>query len=246
MAKLNQLIAIAKGVKGDAYSKVTNSYHQLQKLPLFAGLVRTYRPLDEENGEKLPGESKLLQLRAEDVLADVAKELTRLFDVTATIDFTNTIARADVIVDGEVLIESAPVPFLLFLEKQLKDLEAMVRKLPMLDPARTWTYDPNTAAQRAETETTIRQKKVPKNHVLAPATDKHPAQVQPYNEDVLVGYWDTVHFSGALPLARVKQLLERIDTLRQAVKFAREQANMAEVVDKRGIGKKVFDFLLAA
>lgn len=47
---------------------------------------------------------------------------------------------------------------------------------------------------------------VPRNHVKAEATDKHPAQVEVYHEDVPVGYWTTVKFSGALPARRVNEL----------------------------------------
>jgi hypothetical protein len=35
--------------------------------------------------------------------------------------------------------------------------------------------------------------------VKAEATEKHPAQVEVYHEDVVVGQWKTVKFSGALP-----------------------------------------------
>ena len=241
--KLNQIVAVEKGVKSDVYGAVTKAYHLIQKIPLFAGFTRTYRPADE-NGDVLPGETKLLQERAEEVLADVSRQLIRLFDVTATKDFTNTKAMADIVVDGVTLIPNAPVPYLLFLEKQLKDLDAFIRKLPVLDPAREWTYDPNTSSQRAITETTKSTKKVPRNHVKAAATDKHPAQVEVYQEDVLVGFWDVVHYSGSLPLDRVKQLLERITTLTEAVKMAREQANMTDVIDGRGTGKKIFDYIL--
>ncbi len=57
----------------------------------------------------------------------------------------------------------------------------------------------------------------------AEATDKHPAQVGVYYEDVAVGFWRTVKFSGALPAKRVGELLERVEKLQQAVKFARER-----------------------
>lgn len=70
---------------------------------------------------------------------------------------------------------------------------------------------------------TVRTKKVPRNHVKAEATDKHPAQVDVYYEDVPVGYWTTVKFSGALPARRVNELLDRVEKLQQAVKFAREE-----------------------
>ena len=49
-------------------------------------------------------------------------------------------------------------------------------------------------------------------------------------------------FSGALPAKRVNELLERVEKLQQAVKFAREEANSAEVADQR-IGDAVFGYL---
>jgi len=59
---------------------------------------------------------------------------------------------------------------------------------------------------------------------------------------VTVGHWRTVKFSGALPAKRINQLVERVEKLQQAVKFAREEANNAEVVEQK-TGEKVFQFL---
>jgi hypothetical protein len=217
------------------------AHHGLQKPALLAGIARTYQPKDEE-GEQLPPESTLVQVKAEDVLRDTAKTLTRLFDVTATKDWANCTARADVTVDGRVLVSGAPVAYLLFLEKQLTDIAGFLRKLPVLDAAEAWSQDPSTDAWKTEPVRTVRTKKVPRNHVKAEATDKHPAQVEVYYEDIPVGYWTTVKFSGALPARRVNELLERVDKLQQAVKFAREEANSAEVTDQR-VGDAVFGYL---
>ena len=63
-----------------------------------------------------------------------------------------------------------------------------------------------------------------------------------YYEDIAVGYWTTVKFSGALPARRVNELLDRVAKLRTAVKFAREEANATEVQDKR-VGAAVFGYL---
>jgi hypothetical protein len=63
-----------------------------------------------------------------------------------------------------------------------------------------------------------------------------------YYEDVVVGYWRTVKFSGSLPASRVNELTERVEKLQQAVKFAREEANNLEVQDQK-LGAKVFQYL---
>ncbi|WP_406860267.1 hypothetical protein ABZO31_07430 [Streptomyces sp. HUAS MG47] len=239
--KLNQIIAVEKGVKSKAQQDLTAAHQGLQKPALLAGIARTYQPKDEE-GEQLPPESTLVQLKAEEVLKDTAKTLTRLFDVTATKDWANCEARADVVVDGRVVIGEAPVSYLLFLEKQLAELMAFVRRLPVLDAAESWTQDPSTDAWKTEAVRTVRTKKVPRNHVKAEATDKHPAQVEVYYEDIPVGYWTTVKFSGALPARRVNELVDRVEKLQLAVKFAREEANAAEVTDQR-VGDAVFGYL---
>ncbi|MET8774967.1 hypothetical protein ABZV58_08055 [Nocardia sp. NPDC004654] len=49
-------------------------------------------------------------------------------------------------------------------------------------------------------------------------------------------------FSGALPARRVNEVVGRIEKLAQAVKFAREEANAAEVTDRK-TGKVIFDYL---
>lgn len=116
-------------------------------------------------------------------------------------------------------------------------------KLPVLDASESWSYDQAADCWATEPVQTTKTKKIPRNHVKAEATDKHPAQVEVYYEDVVVGHWRTVKFSGALPASRVKELLGRVDKLQQAVKFAREEANNSEVTDQR-IGERFFAYLL--
>ncbi|MCW2939918.1 MAG: hypothetical protein JWN00_2903 [Actinomycetia bacterium] len=241
MAKLNQIIAVEKGVKSGSLRELTDAHHALQKPALLAGISRTYQPKDEE-GEQLPPESTRVQVKTEDVLRQTATVLTRLFDVTATKDWANCAAKADVMVDGRALLRDVPVSYLLFLEKQLVDLHTFVKKLPLLDAAEDWTFEESADCWRTDQVRTIRTKKVPRNHVKAEATEKHPAQVEVYYEDIPVGYWTTVKFSGALPARRVNALLDRVEKLQHAVKFAREEANGAEVTDQT-TGEVVFGYL---
>jgi hypothetical protein len=241
MARLNQIIAVEKGVKSRSFQELTDAHHALQKPTLLAGISRTYRPKDEE-GEELPPESTKVQVKSEEIIRHTVTILTRLFDVTATKDWTNCVAKADVVVDGQPLLRDVPVAYLLFLEKQLVDLHTFVRKLPVLDAAESWVYDASADAWATEPAQTTRTKKIPRNHVKAEATEKHPAQVEVYYEDVIVGYWKTVKFSGALPAKRVNELLERVEKLQQAVKFAREEANGVDVVEQE-LGEKVFRYV---
>lgn len=117
-----------------------------------------------------------------------------------------------------------------------------MKKLPLLDAAEDWRFEESADHWRTEPVRTIRTKKVPRNHVKAEATEKHPAQVEVYYEDIAVGYWTTVRFSGALPARRVNELVDRVEKLQHAVKFAREEANGLEITDQH-TGEVVFNYL---
>ena len=239
--KLNQVIAIEKGTKGRSLQELTEAHQTLQKPALLAGISRTYRPKDEE-GEQFPPESTRVQIKAEDIIRKISEGLTKLFDVVATKDWANCTAKADIVVDGKVLLSQVPATYLLFIEKQLVDLHTFIKKLPVLDSSETWTFDPSADCWATEPVQTVKTKKIPRNHVKAEATEKHPAQVEVYYEDVVVGGWRTIKFSSALPAQRINELLSRVEKLQEAVKFAREEANNLEVVEQK-VGAKIFDYL---
>ena len=50
-----------------------------------------------------------------------------------------------------------------------------------------------------------------------------------YMEDVWVGSWTTTRYSGAVPAATRNAMLERVRKLLDAVKAAREEANLMSV-----------------
>lgn len=242
-AKLNQIIAIEKGVKAASFQEIAQAQQVLQKAQALTGISRTYQPKDEE-GEQFPPEFTRVQVSAEAVLKEASKTLTKLFDITATKDWANCSAKADIVVDGKAVATGVPATYLLFLEKQLADLQAFLRKLPVLDAAETWTFDTASDCYVTAPVQTAKTKKIPRNHVKAEATEKHPAQVEVYYEDIVVGYWKTLKFSGALPASRVKDLLERVDKLQDAVKFAREEANAMETAEKK-IGDALLGYVFA-
>lgn len=240
---MNQVIAVEKNVKSRALQDLTEAHHLLQKSALLAGISRTYRPKDEE-GEQLPPEPTRVQLKSEEIIRKTSETLSKLFDVVATKDWANCKAKADVVVDGQAILRDVPATYLLFLEKQLVDLHTFIKKLPVLDASESWTFDQSADCWATEPVITTRTKKVPRNHVKAEATEHHPAQVEVYYEDVTVGNWRTIKFSGALPARRVNELLTRVEKLQEAVKFAREEANNLEVEDVK-TGEAILGYLFA-
>lgn len=242
MTQLNQIVAVEKGLKARTGTAVTKMYHDLQKVPLFAGFSKVYQPKDEE-GDQLPPERQLVQRNVESVLQDASKALTALFDVTLTKDTANTAAKADVTVDGQVLLADASVPYLLSLEKQLLDWRTVVSKLPVTDPSEVWTFDDGTMLYRTDPVQTTRTRKVPRVLEKAPATERHPAQVETYMVDEVVGTWTTTRLSGAVQEARRTQLVDRVNRLIDAVKVAVEQANRYEITQMQA-GETIFAYLL--
>ncbi|KKN31052.1 hypothetical protein LCGC14_0828030 [marine sediment metagenome] len=240
MPKMHQVISIESGTKTRVMRDLTAIYHNLQHAPGFAGLTKTYEPTDEE-GVQFPDEGQLVQQEVETLLQQVAETVTELFDVVATKDRGNCEARADVVVDDKPLLKDVPATHLLFLEKQLKDIQTVVDKIPTLDPAYEWKKD-EAGGYRSNAVTTTKTQKVPEVIQVAKATEHHPEQAQLINVDRLAGHWTTTKLSGAISADRKKQLRGRIATLINAVKFAREAANNTEI-DRREVGTTIFGYL---
>lgn len=234
MAKLNQIIAVRNDINNRQNRVVTDFYHSVQKPEPFNGMVRNYQPFVDLAENYVPGESVLVRNRVSTVLAGVTEAMARMWDLNATIDVTNTVATAAVVLeDGTVLTAALPATHLLFLEKQLVDIRTIISRLPVLDPAFVWTMDEQTGLWSTEELKTLRTKKEKKVLVAYPATDKHPAQVATYDEDMPVGNWSTRKLSGAVPATTVAKMMARVDNVLMAVKKAREAANQTTVMDAK-------------
>lgn len=239
--RLNQVVAIEKGVNSRATAEISEVYKMVQKPVLFNGFNKTYLPVDED-GEKYPDESQKVQLKVADVLERVKESKVELLDAVAQKDYANMGATADVVVDGNVLVSKAPVPYLLFLEKQLTDVRTLIGAVPVLDPNEDWTLDAGNGIYKSKALKTHRTKKVTKPLVLFPATDKHPAQTDKIIEDVVVGFWEQVKMSGAVEEKAQKALLKRVETLLDAVKQAREEANNSDA-PKVAVGEALLGYI---
>lgn len=229
MVKLNQILAVEKGKKARTYAQISEIYKAIQKGGLFTGMTRSYQPKNDDDNERLPAENVLVQQRVPELIATVRAETIEAWDITATKEWGNVEAVADIVVGGVTLVAEAPVTYLLYLEKQLKDLHAFVSTLPTLDPAETWTYDPAIDAYATGETQTHRSQKRPRVIVKYDATEQHPAQTEIFTEDEIVGFWTIRKFSGAMQAADRKAMLDRVEALMEAVKQARELANGIDV-----------------
>lgn len=232
---LHQLLAVKKSRYPRNYGRISDVHQICQKADQFSGMSRVYSPL-KEDGEMFPPEAKRIQQTLRGTIGDSKGVLDEAQELYAenwqdqlSLDRTNQTAKANVVVGGTPILENVPVSFLLFLEKQLQDVKTFFEKLPVLDPNEEWTRDAAKDCWVTRPTPTQKTKKVPKTLVKAEATDKHPAQVEVFHEDVTIGTWNLTKFSSAISAAEKREMLRRVTTLLTAVKIAREQANSISV-----------------
>lgn len=237
----NQILAIEKGIKTRTMAELTEFHKITQKSSLMNGQSRKFHATHED-GEHFPDENQHVQYNYRDVFNQLQKSMVGYINITGTKDWTNCEAKADVKINGDIIIPQVPATHLLFLEKQLKDLETFVLKIAQLDPGEEWSWDASEGYHRTGTLKQNRTKKVQEGLVLHPPTKEHPAQTQMVTKDVTIGYWHTVKYSGAIERSEKKNILARIEIFSNAVKMAREEANRAEAKQQHH-GKAVMDFV---
>ncbi len=241
MGKLNQVIAVVTSKKKLANEAVAAAGQSIQKETLFEGISRTYTPRDEE-GERFPAESKSVQTSVDQLIETVCGPLTEMFDTVLTQETANQAASGALELDGRCLARDLPVTYLLFLEKQLNDLIAFINKLPVLNLAEDWQWDDRANRYASAPSETVKTKKVPRAFVKYEATKEHPAQVEMFTEDTVVGSWKTIKFSGALKASDKAAMLDRARRLHEAVVTTREACNSIEATQQR-IGRSLLDFV---
>lgn len=242
--KLNQIIAVEKGLKERTHRELTDIYQSLGKTEPMQGLSRTYAPLTED-GERMPPENKYVQVKVSELLSRIQKIMGEIADVTYTKDCGNTVAKADIAVDGTVLAKDVPATYLLYLEKVVTDLRTVLASLPKLDPADKWVWNAQQGFYESVPSMTARTKKTQAFIVVegSGVPDKGVApQVREVTNDVLAGYWTLTKFSATLEPTVVTALVERADKLLRAVKFAREEANGVEVPQLK-IAESLFGYI---
>ena len=239
--KLNQLIAFVAGKKPKIQQFLTPVHHGWHK-DRISGINRTYAPLDE-TGEVFQAENRSVQVRVPDAIDKVTLQIADFMNIIATQEYSNTLAKADVLIDKVEILKDVPISALLFLEKQLIDLHTLAANLPTLSTDRIWTEDDARHCYVTSPEQTAKTNKKIEVIVKYEATKEHPAQTEMVSLDRTIGHWTTIHMSGALPEKERDAIVARIEALRDAVKIAREKANDIEVTFIKDFGPSVLDYI---
>lgn len=251
---LHEILAVEQDVKANAERTRNQLIETFRtKQSHFTGMRRTFRPFSvdettgEEGGERLEAETRLAKTVPEQL--DLAmREVAKALELGMQVDEANTRAKADIVVDGRVLLADVPATFLLQLERRLREVRAVFKEAPTFDPVRVWSVDPAADKKhvlRAEPVTTVRKKRTRKYNVMVEATKEHPAQVDIMEVDEPIGEIRSYDWTGMLSTGKKEALLEQVDRLISAVKQARSRANTVEVDTERKVSTVLVDYLLA-
>ena len=246
MARLHELLAVEGDLAGTYQKILSETKTNFTKHPDRYFGQHTRIEMFDENAPKEADIHKEMDDTVLNKLNYTADHIIRYLDAVFQKEKTNQFAMADLIVDGVTIAKDVPATFLLGLENKLKKIrDDVYASIPTLQPGVKWEEDEVTGDgvwKRTYPDEKFRTKKVLKNHVKAVATDKHPAQVDVYSEDVKIAKIITDTWCGMISPAQKSAIFGRIDKLIRAVKKARQQANSTEVV-KVTIGKELFNYI---
>ncbi len=245
---LNQVVALVTGKKTQ-YQKAMAKEFGVVKQDAVDGLIRSYAPFNDEDKNIPTNDSKGIAVDLRTIIRNFGDQFSEMVDLIATNDVGNQTAIANVMVacpsgDDVCVLKDVPVTHLLYLEKALSEMRNFIANLPVLNSMYKWTFDDNRDCFVTVPIQSTRTSKRKYKFVKAEATDKHPAQVDVYDEDVPVGIWNTTYISTALDGTTKKEYLRRIDALIDGVKKAREIANGREV-EMIHYGGEIVDFIFA-
>jgi hypothetical protein len=247
MSKLHEILAVEGDLEGTAKKVINEAVNTFVKKPdHFIAFEKHYEPFNEGVENELPSESKDLVTTVGDKLDYVFGHVNNWFDAVLQKESTNQIAKADIIIDGNIIAKDVPATFLLGLENKLKDVRNLVAMVPTLAPAIPWVADQvkgEGVYRSGKLQERIRTTKVMKPVVLYEATDKHPAQVKESTEDVAIGKYVQTDWCSMISPAEKSRVMGRVDALIRAVKQARQRANNVDVL-KVKIGKTLSDYIL--
>lgn len=248
MTKLHEILAVESDLEAVAKKVIAEGLDTFTKRQQhFFARHQSWEMLDEARKNEAPADDvHFMETTVGKKLEYVENHLIKYYDTLIRKELANQLATADLIVDGQVIAPALPVTFLLGMEKRLVQVRGLYQAIPTLPPGAEWrpaddkgvgVYVVANPEVKAKTEKTIKSK------VLVPATDNHPAQIEKWFEDKIIGRSTTITWAGLITPAEKSNLLERLDNLIQAMKQARQRAN-AQVVNKDlAIGRLLFEYV---
>jgi len=250
---LHEVLAVEADAAGVAKRIATETIHTFKEKAIhFTAATRTLELFNGSDevakaaAEKAEAQYLEMVTTVNAKLEYTLKQITPYYDVVLQKEATNQDAVADLITsDGTVIGSNLPATFLLGLETKLKQLREIYEVIPTLAPGVKWEKD---AAQgkgvyrQAIPSVVAKTAKTWQHKVLVQATDKHPANIEKWEETINIGAYTKESWSSALTPTEKSELLGRIDDLIRSAKEARQRANSTPI-RKVEISKALVSFL---
>lgn len=245
-SKLHELLAVVDSLKSQAEKTRTDLLATFEKKRhLFSEKIVTFKPSLEGEGLEKREEQSDLQSTVKGELTWITGIWEKALDASYQVANSNMDARADIMLDDDVLVANVPATALLELEKRTQEIREFVAQIPTLDPAKG--FQPDTARgkgiYKARETLVTRTKKMQKALVLYEATKEHPAQVKEISVDEPIGTLLTQEWSGLITPSEKADMLARAEKLVRAVKQARTRANAVDVDQKQKLGNKLLSYV---
>lgn len=231
--KLYEVLAVESTKEKVANKLLKESLHTMNKETLFKGGTRKLEMFRDEDKNSETVEHQELTTTVDENLDYLVNPLSDWLNVVLTKDIGNQIAKADLVVEGKVLLSDVPATFLLGLESKLNKFREVYEAIPTLAPGTKWiedTQDRPGVFIAANDAVQMKTRKDPEFRVVYEATDKHPADVRQVERVLDIGRFVATLRSGMMTPLEKANRLKRLDQLLAAVKVARMQANSVEVV----------------
>lgn len=246
---LHEILAVETGLAETANRIQKETTKTLdQKRSIFSGLMKAHQIFKEEDQHLLqPNDVKEVESTVKEHLNYASNEIGRYWDSIFMKEEANQRAKADIVINGEVIAENIPSIVLLSMEKKLSSLIGMYNAIPTLDAAKAWEPDPTyfkedvfRAKYNRETQQTITTKEFKE---VSPATKEFKAQIVEVPTTINVGKFVYTDYSGALTSLDKAEKLQRLTALQRAVKTARQRANATTVNTELRFGKAILDYI---
>lgn len=237
MSKMHEVLACEKTVEDSRTKSLGETRGKFEKVDqYFRGHTKTLKMIAGTDAnavlEKSATENKSVVASVVDTLKYSLDLWAKAENLQIQKNLGNTIGKADIVLNGKVILADMPIDEVMGLENRLTELRALFSLAPTLDASKVWEQDGNRGPgfwrEKSPEVRTKTEKKIDAK-VLYEATEHHPAQVKEFSYDEVVGSFETTAFSGALTSLQKAKLMTRIDELILAVKKARVECNQVEV-----------------
>ena len=248
--ELHELLAVEGSKQGIAQKIILEAINTFtKKQDHFLSHDKTLRMFaDEDKMQEDAGEEhKAMVTTVPDKIAYAKGAIIEYIDVVFQKECSNQNATADLEVDGITLAATCPATFLLGLEtKKLLEIRSMFEAIPTLQPGVEWEKDPQSGENVYKSKypaKTTKTRKTIQSKILVQPTKEHPAQIDKWTEDVVVGLYTEEKRSGMITPAEKSRYLARIDALLQACKRARMRANKTQATTHK-VADRLFEYIM--